>query len=319
MTFSHGKGRPLSAFEPTWEARWVIEDIWQTRGVNMLCGAPRARKSTLNAYLIVCALTGKPAFGILKIEPIQRAAIFLGEGIPEAEATRFYTALTGLGLDPTVWSDRLTIFGPDALLRFDPDANADVVRRTLQAEAYDFVSFDPLVNFHGQEENKSSMAPVMAQITSFTEFATVSLCHHVTKPMNDAPIRSLSHQARGHSSIAGYTAVNMVLERSGSSNEHTLRTDAKYTEKHGSMELRFKSGVWIINEDSPEARVLEALQVAPCSRTELVDGLHMNRNRAFGVIDKLISRGQIQVSGTDTDTPILRISDTGSSNGNATS
>jgi hypothetical protein len=137
----------------------------------MLCGAPRARKSTLNAYLTVCALTSTPAFGILPVTPIQRAAIFYGEGVVEAEATRFYAAFAGLGIDAAPYKERITIFGPQFGLRFDPGLELRSLRRELQADGYDFVSFDPLVNFHSQEENTSKMATVMAQITAFTEFA----------------------------------------------------------------------------------------------------------------------------------------------------
>ena len=263
MTLLNGNGKPLTAYAVDWQANWVIEGLWQTRGVNMLCGAPRARKSTLNAYLVVCALTGRPAFDLLPVKPITRAAIFFGEGIPDAEATRFHAAFAGLGLDNSSYKDRITIFGPQFLLRFDPGNDHSALRKELAADGYDFVSFDPLVNFHNQEENTSKMAAVMAQITAFTEFATVSLPHHVAKPSLEGPPKSLSHQARGHGSIAGYTAVNMVLERAGSSDEHTLKTDAKYTEKHGSLKIFLKNGIWTLGEDDIRQRAAEIVQENP--------------------------------------------------------
>lgn len=298
MAVTHVVGRALSEFSPTWVPTWVIEDLWQARGVNMLCGAPRARKSTLNAYLTVCALTGSPAFGLLKITPITRAAVFLGEGIPEAEATRFYEAFAGLGLDHAKFSQRLTIFGPNAALRFDPSVDVEPVRKAIQAEGYDFVSFDPLVNFHSQDENTSTMATVMANITSFTEFATVSLPHHVPKPMAGAPERSLSHQARGHSSIAGYTAVNMILERVGSSNEHTIRTDAKYTEKHGSLNLRFKNGIWLIKEVAADKELREAITEAVhnnprITRDEIVGQVKRRRGDVLETINDMILKREL--------------------------
>lgn len=298
MAFDHGLGRPLSAFSPTWSPTWVIEDLWQARGVNMLCGAPRARKSTLNAYLTVCALTGSPAFGLLKITPVVRAAVFLGEGILEAEATRFYEAFNGLGLDHARYAQQLTLFGPEMALRFDPTTNVAPVRASLKAEGYDFVSFDPLVNFHSQDENTSVMATVMANITSFTEFATVSLPHHIPKPMAGAPERSLSHQARGHSSIAGYTAVNMILERVGSSNEHTIRTDAKYTEKHGSLNLRFKNGVWLIKEVAADKELREAITEAVHSnphitRDEIVGQVKRRRTDVLETLNDMILKREL--------------------------
>jgi hypothetical protein len=254
----------------------------------------------------VCALTNTPVFGILPVTPITRAAIFYGEGIPEAEATRFYDAFAGLGLDPAPYKNRITIFGPQTALRFDPGVDHTRLRRELKADGYDFVSFDPLVNFHNQEENTSKMATVMAQITMFTEFATVSLPHHVSKPSLDGPPRSLSHQARGHGSIAGYTAVNMILERSGGSDEHTLRTDAKYTEKHGSLRLRFLKGIWLPEESVADheqfMKIVEALG-EPLSKTDLVEKLGMNRNQGFKLIKELLAteklveiKGKLQVS-----------------------
>jgi AAA domain len=297
----NGNGKPLSAFTADWQARWVIEGLWQTRGVNMLCGAPRARKSTLNAYLTVCALTNTPAFGILPVTPIQRAAVFYGEGIPEAEATRFFAAFAGLNLDPALYADRLTIFGPQANIRFDPSNDLRSLRRDLQRDGYDLVSFDPLVNFHAQDENTSKMAVVMAQITAFTEFATVSLPHHVSKPSLEGPQRSLSHQARGHSSISGYTAVNLILERSGSSDSHTLRTDAKYTDRHGSLRLRFLDGIWLTEEvvqaTEVQRKIAKLLFAEPnLTKTEIVKRLEMNRNRAFEVLGEMVEKGELTLA-----------------------
>jgi AAA domain-containing protein len=295
VTFDIARAKPLSAYSPTWTPSWVIDGLWQTRGVNMLYGAPRARKSTLNAYLTVCAITETTAFGLLKVTPIQRAAIFVGEGLVEAEATRYYDVLRAMQLDAAPYADRILFFGPDTKLRFNPETNTGPMLTTLRSHGYDFVSIDPLVNFHTRDENKTEMADVMAKITELTEFATVSLVHHSSKPSAEQGERSLSHQARGSSAIAGYTANNIRLDRSGHSDEHTLRTDAKYSADHGSLRLMFNDGNWTMSTNEDEKRLLEAVAKTPgLKRTVLVSQLGTRRNSTFALIKRLIEDKKLQ-------------------------
>jgi RecA-family ATPase len=291
------KGRPLSAFSADWKPSWNIAGLWQAHGLNLLFGAPRSRKSTLRGYLTVCALARLAAFGRFPIElPPKRAALFLGEEIAEAEAARLLGIAAALGVPRAAIEQRITLFSPDSGLRLDQPASVESLLAFLRAQECDFVSIDPLVNFHSAPENDATaMAAVMARCVRLTAAATVVVVHHTAKPMANGPARSVSHQARGSSAIGGYTATNLLLERDGTSEFHRLHVESKYSRaEQAPLWLRAdERGVWTNTEPRPQLRenVASFLAANPtASANAVADALKLRRQEALKLVKELKPR-----------------------------
>jgi hypothetical protein len=77
------------------------------------------------------------------------------------------------------------------------------------------------------------------------------------------------------------------LERSGSSDEHYLRTDAKYTEKHGSLKLFFHDGIWLPEETRLNVQIQELAEKG-LPRREIAERLGMRKQAALDRIRKVL-------------------------------
>lgn len=308
MPFDPLRAHPLGALPVSWTPSWIVKGLWQRDGLNLLFGAPRARKSTLAAYLAACALADKPAFGTIPVTGVERVAVFLGEGILAAEGSRFHGLLNAVAGSSTPFGSRLVLFGPDAGFRLDLAAPVEPTVSYLKREKFDLVLLDPLINFHNANENEAgAMAAVMAKLQRLTEAATVVVVHHISKPVADAPERTLSHQARGSSAIAGYTSSNMLLSRKGQSNIHFLATEAKYSPDYSSLKLTFDptTQLWSAAEaeDLKKEELVERSILGFCSASTTPSSAntiakHVGGRRAItlALVKKLASEGRIVVS-----------------------
>ena len=265
----------FGALAAEWEPSWLIDSIWQTNALNMLFGAPRARKTTLRRYLLACAFTQTPAFGLYKPGPApKRALILLGEEILEAEGAYLHAAFRALGADGKEFADRIDILDAAAGVRFDSGA-VEQLYELVEEAAYDFICIDPLINFHRQNENDAaSMSFVLARTKPLWNRATLVVIHHEAKPTESTAERTTGYRARGSSAIPGFTAVNARLTRVEGTDFHRLVVEAKYAKVQPDLELHFKNGLWTLRKPEEEAKELKAQGL---SGSEIARTLHKRK------------------------------------------
>lgn len=283
MDFARGK--PLESLGDSWAPDWIVDALWQAHGLNLLYGAPRTRKSTLRGYMAVCALARAPVFGRLKIgvQP-QRVLIFGGEEVVEAEAARLWKVCDALKVDRKELHGRLVLFGPDSGLRLDVPAHLKELGRICRAERFDLVCIDPMINFHGANENDAGqVAAIMNRLIELCASTTVVLVHHTSKPiLNGEDPRTVSHKARGSSVISGYTAVNALLTHRPYGT-YLLQTEPKYAAPIPAAELSVSAdGLWTYDDAYERIkRVLDAKPTLAASKVIAEAGVRKEKGLEY--------------------------------------
>lgn len=288
-----------------WAPEWVIEHMLQRGGLNLLFGAPRARKSTLRDYLLACAMLGESPFGRFAVQrKVERALICCGEEISEAESARLHATFLALGADPEAFRRRIYILDRETGFRLDRPDHVNVLLEKVRAESFDFVCFDPLVNFHEQKENEATaMAAVLRSAQRFSHFATTLLLHHEGKPTENTLLRDDMQQARGSSAITGYTLSNLRLTRKGRSNRHKLILDPKYSPEKTEVDLVFSDDLsWHETKLSDfDEYVLQQLKKFPgLSGGGLAEKLGKRRYAILKALKKLKALGMAYYTEADT-------------------
>ena len=280
------KGSWLASYSASYEPQWLCESVVLKGGLNILLGAPKARKSHLRRYLLACMLKGVPALGF-KTSQIQRALVLIGESALEAEAALMWQVCAAL--DVKDGGKRVWLEKP---LGFNITSGLDLTELVefVQKHKFDIVILDPLINFHyGEENDAASMGKVCRSLLILAEHTTVLLVHHSAKPSEADEQKTVGQMGRGSSVLAGAADVSLLLQRRGESDAGRLRFETRHAWEPEPLEVMFDgdTGLWLPRDEAPtlESRVREALSLDPTlSGNKLREMLHARRTDVYAAL-----------------------------------
>ncbi|KKL72192.1 hypothetical protein LCGC14_2087380 [marine sediment metagenome] len=228
---------PYTEIDPTEEAKWVIEGLIQKGGVNFITGEPKTHKSFLRKFLVASALSGKTVFDQFDVrEPPQRVLTLIIEDRIAWERRTMDCMFDSLGylLDPPIGVCKP--FG----FKLNNSTHIKQLIALVKREGYDFVTIDPLIEFHSADENNASeMSAVTVALHQLAQFATLLVVHHSAKSQNRPGMAqgSVERSLRGSGVISGASSLTMELTRIGLSAAHKLRKSGKETESLDDIKL----------------------------------------------------------------------------------
>lgn len=195
----------------------IISDGILKKGALMVIGGPpKAYKSFVTTSIAICLATGRNLFGTTRtrhgrhsqaftIVSPQRILMFeqeIGEDDLEDRIRPFYSSLPPDAQQ--LLRENLFTHSLDRTLRFDSAQSCASTEAIIRTVKPNIVIFDPLIEFHDQEENSpSAMAGVLKNLMLMCDRCHVTpiLCHHEGKE-GDSP-RAGGDRLRGASSIYG--------------------------------------------------------------------------------------------------------------------
>jgi hypothetical protein len=210
---------PISQAPEDWVPQWVIENIWQQNGLNFVAGPPkRGRKSSLRRYLTACALTGAPAFGRFKANKVERILSFIVEDHPGMERKALSKAISTLGydVDPIIKQDRI-VYATSPFIDLCGKQWRTEIADELNAGGYNFVTLDPLIEFHAGDENSAQdMGAVARVLRRITDKCGVAVTHHTgkggkeSKDWGSVDTRTTGERMRGSTVMPGAANVSIL-------------------------------------------------------------------------------------------------------------
>ena len=277
---------------------WLIESFWTRSGFNVLVGAPKARKSTLRRYLMACAMRGVPALGQFKChDTVKRALICFGEGPKEAEGAAVHRACDAVGVENA--GDRIELVKPFGF-HLDNRYALDEMIALVKDEGFDLVVIDPLLYFHGQDENDAlGMGKVCGGLIRLAEHAAVVVVHHTAKAQMGAGDRPVAHRGRGSSTLGGAADTFIELTRTGL-NTHRLEFATRGAVEQEKLVVSYDpdTHLWETGSDPVESHVLTYLRTHQgVSANEIVKGVGKRREKILEILRKLSGNQQIRLVG----------------------
>jgi len=284
--------------------KWIIENVWQGDGVNFLFGTPKlARKTSLRRYLIACAFTGEPAFGVFPVKrKIENPLLMILEDHPGSEKYAIRKVLQTMGY---TGEPQLSFLTPP-WFHIDNHGHLETLIKLIEEEGHDFVTIDPLVNFHGKEENdNSAMGQVTSALHLLRQFAGVAIIHHDVKPQDQGGFstRTTGQRMRGGGVLGGASNVTIESKPAG---KHRVRlmfeikTPADDTPDPIDIAWNKENGLWEMQAPYTEDAVLAAIVRDPgITRTELYNKLNKNKQKTLAFIKELLEEGLITQRGKD--------------------
>ena len=233
---------PYNEIDPTEEAKWVIEGLIQKGGVNFITGEPKTHKSFLRKFLVASALSGHTVFDQFEVReaPQKVLALIIEDRIAWERRTMdcMFDSLNYL-LDPPIGVCKP--FG----FKLNNSSHVKQLIALVKREGYDFITIDPLIEFHSADENNASeMSAVTVALHQIAQFATVLVVHHSAKSQNKPGFAqgSVERSLRGSGVISGAASLTIELTRIGLSSAHKLRKSGKETESMDEIRLRLDIG-----------------------------------------------------------------------------
>ena len=289
---------PYSEIDPTEEAEWVIEGLIQKGGVNFITGEPKTHKSFLRKFLVASALSGVTVFEQFPVKEVpQKVLTLIIEDRKAWERRTMDCMFEALGyvLDPPIGVCKPFGFKLN---------NASHVRELIaliKRDGYDFVTIDPLIEFHSSDENNASeMSAVTVALHQIAQFATLLIVHHSAKSSNKPgmPQGSVERSLRGSGVISGAASLTMELTRIGLSSAHKFRKSGKETESMDEIKLRLDIGdswCWELESTLTPERVRSYILGHPGLTTnDLARRLGKRKEIVVDLIEELLDCGEVK-------------------------
>lgn len=296
MTDLFAPARWLDSLPPTYTEPWLLESIWTRNGFNVLVGAPKARKSTLRRYLTACALAGASAFGRFPCRNrVTRVLICFGEGAIEAEGALMHRACALAGL--TDAGRRVRLIKPFGF-HLDQRLSLEALKDYVADEGFDLVIIDPLLYFHGREENDAlGMGKVCTALIELATTTAVVVIHHTAKAQANTPERPVTHRGRGSSTLGGAADTYLELTRTGPTT-HCLEFATRSAEEPEKLFLNYDpiAHLWTTEDDPLDALILAQLRANPgLTGAELVRDLLKRKSLVMERLKVLVGTGVLRV------------------------
>lgn len=189
--------------EPEEPDLFLCEGLIRATSLGLTVGPPKTFKSFLEQELHIAIATGTPALGTFPTGDPKVTVYVQEESSRGALRRRFRLLLNGRGIHPAVVADTLYTVTNQGVEMDNPDSVRRFVDEVMRVYEPAFITFDPLREIHGQDENSSKdMRPILKMFKELREEFQVSiqLVHHNNKnPLYDNPADSI----RGTTSIWG--------------------------------------------------------------------------------------------------------------------
>jgi hypothetical protein len=287
--------------------RWLVQELWGTRSVGVIGGAPKCSKTWLGLDIALSVATGTACLGKYTVPEPGPVLIYLAEDALPVVRERVAGMARHRGLD-LAGVEIHVITAP--LLRLDRDPDRMRLLQTAARIRPRLLLLDPLVRLHGVDENNAGeVAALLAYFRSLQRELDLSvlLVHHTRK--NAAAGAAAGLGLRGSSDIHAFGDSNLYLRRA---KEHlVLSTEHRAAPASPPISLSLVTAdpdtthleVVPRHEDkmprSLEAQVLDMLANGlALTRAKLRDGLAVKNERLGEVLESLERSGRLHRTST---------------------
>lgn len=269
------------------EQAWLVRELWLSRAVGIIGGAPKCCKSWLGLDLAVSIASATACLGHFEVTARGPVLVYLAEdALPNIR-----TRVAGLCRHRALDLDRLDLHVITApALRLDRDGDRDRLERTVARLKPKFLLLDPLVRLHRLDENSSG--EISGLLSYFRELSrahelAIALVHHMSK--NHRP--QLGQALRGSGDLHAWGDSNAYLTRKHDRLRLTLEHRAARSPPAFSLTLAGGDDgpphLELADDDTQSApaplgeQVRRAIAAAPqpMTRTALRDHLRVNNER----------------------------------------
>jgi archaellum biogenesis ATPase FlaH len=262
--------------------------ILPRKALLLVTGQPKARKSFLVQNLAL-AISAGISFACFTIESPKKVLILSAEGGYFSNRERFKKMAAHVN---NVIATNINVCF-DANIKLEEDSDVSLLKSKITSLQPEVVIVDPLVKFHGKDENASNeMAKILNKLRELIEDNGISiiLVHHQGKDS--------SKNARGSSAILGEYDAHIKISKDG--NDHSLEFDLRHAAPLDTLKIQFNpetfwfelSGVHplvALVRDSPG----EKKQIVVQRAVELHH--YETKTGAYKAIKKLIDHGHIRM------------------------
>lgn len=255
-------------------------------GMLTISGKQKVGKSFFVMNTAVALILGRP-FADYEVKQRCRVLIFSAEGGYHSNRDRIRKIAQKV--PPELMENLIICF--DTRLKVDDDEEYGTMKSIITKHAPDVVVIDPLVKFHGADENSAQgMAGVMGRIRSLTEDHGVSviLTHHDGKGEGSG--------LRGSSAIAGeYDSYMQILS---TKDGHRIEYELRHNMTPPDSLLHFDSdSLWFRTQKHDP--IIEIIQKsAPKEKKVLVESVMLkmgvSKSTAYRKVEKALEAGKIK-------------------------
>jgi AAA domain len=282
--------------------RWLVEELWGTRAVGVIGGAPKCAKTWLGLDMALSVATGTACLGKYAVPESGPVLVYLAEDALPVVRERIEGMTRHRGVDLA----RVEIHVITAsVLRLDRGPDRARLWETTRRLRPRLLLLDPLVRLHSIDENHAGeVAELLAYFRSLQrQFnLAVSLVHHTRK--NAAGGAAAGLGLRGSSDIHAFGDSNLYLRRGREhlvlSSEHRAAPAsppihlALVTADPGMIHLEVIVQHPDVKPRGLEAQVLDALGGGVVlTRARLRESLAVKNERLGEVLESLERAGRL--------------------------
>jgi hypothetical protein len=189
--------------------RWLVEELWGSRSVGVIGGAPKCGKTWLGLDIALSVATGTACLDQYSVPEPGPVLMYLAEDSLPAVRER----VAGMARHRNIELSKVEIHVITAgALRLDRDRDRMRLLETTRRLRPRLLLLDPLVRLHGIDENNASeVAALLAYFRSLQRLLDVSviLVHHTRKNATAGVAAGLG--LRGSSDIHAFGDSNLYL------------------------------------------------------------------------------------------------------------
>lgn len=280
---------------------WLITSLWGEQAVGFIGGTPKSCKTWLALELAVAVASGRPCLGRFAVRDPGHVLVYTAED-GAADVKRRVTAIARAR---KIDLDRLAVgLISEPVLQLDRPSHQHRLDATLAAIKPRLLVLDPLVRLHrGDENSAGDVSALLAYLRGLQREhgVAIALVHHIRKAVvSGQPGQAL----RGSGDLHAWSDSNLFLLHKADRLE--LHAEHRHHPAPAPIAVELVTGPeHLVATDiagDPQrnevrelhARVVDALNAHPMTRTELRDRLRI-RNETLGeVLTLMEAEGTVQ-------------------------
>lgn len=257
----------------------------------ILAGPEKIGKSFLSLQAAWELSQGTPLFSTFPVPKPLKVMLIQFEISPASFKNRYRLYLDALGSAPNL------LVSSNRDFRIDNDAHLTEISADVVRLEPDLLIFDPLYYMHDQAENSDATKELCRRVDTLTQWTSVWVLHHMSKPITDASGRVISRgrsDIRGHSILIGWPDGIVEIRKGKIDDEHGLSLRYTFRNQPGidDTELVKQGPIFI---PSPILTTLGLLRlIASSGGTIPYARLAGNRGSVDRILQELLTDGLIQ-------------------------
>lgn len=189
--------------EPDEPDIWLVDGLIRAQTLNLIVGPPKTFKTFFEQEIHLAVASGTEAFGMYTTGGLPRPTIYVqDESSRRSWRRRWRRMLAGRGTHPEMIRDTLFTI-TNQHVNLEDQESVDRLIEQIEAIEPALITFDPLREFHGADENDArEMRPIIQLLKKIrdTYEVTVNIIHHNNKnPNYENPMDSI----RGTTALPG--------------------------------------------------------------------------------------------------------------------